>query len=116
MTLILGDVRLDLRQFPDLMPQRLGVAARQFLAAAAALSRLERPTSLQSLGGHQGPLVLGMTGLAAPFLLGLGCRGGAGLACGCCAAGRQRGVLRRLVQAGFQFRPSAPRSAVHNDP
>jgi hypothetical protein len=42
MSLILGDDRFDCRQIPNLMSQRIGIAAREFLAATAALGRFER--------------------------------------------------------------------------
>src|SRR3989304_123914 len=53
MTLVLGDVRLDLRQFPNLMPQRLRVAAGQLLAATPALGRFERLPPLALVGGTE---------------------------------------------------------------
>jgi hypothetical protein len=37
---ILGDVRLDLGQFPHLMTQRSGVPAAELFAATPALGRL----------------------------------------------------------------------------
>ena len=96
MPLILGHVRLDLGQFPHLVPQRLRVAARELRAAAPALGRPERLHVVTLVGGNQGPLVFLVAGLPAAFLLRLAfrrLRPGVRML----RAGRQRGVLRRLA-------------------
>lgn len=95
MQLILGDVRLDLRQFPDLMSLWLRIFASEFLAATAALARLELLDVIPLVGGPQRTLVFFVAGLPAPFLVGLGLlrrRLGVRML----RAGRQRGVLGRF--------------------
>ena len=100
MKLIFRHERSDLRHFPDLMPQRLGVISRQPVPTAATRRRLERHTSLHCSVGIKVRSCLGCPG-CPPRFLPEGCRGGAGLACGCCDAGRQRGILRSLVRAAI---------------
>jgi len=101
MPLVLGHMRLDLRQFPDLVPQRLGVAPGELLAAASALGRLQRLHLVAVLGGDQRSLVFLMPRLSAPFLLRPTLRG-RGFRVGMHRAGRQRGVLGRFSPA-FQL-------------
>ena len=88
MPLVFGHQRLDLGQFPDLMPQRFGVAARELRAAAATGRRFEdddfRGTRRWRI---KRPLVLGMAGLAATFAAAIFSFCGDGLACGCCELG-----------------------------
>ena len=111
MPLVLGHVRLDLGHFPDLMPQRLRVAARELRAAASALGRLESLHVVAFVGWNQRSFVLFVAGLAAAFLFGFSLRRlrpGVRML----RAGRQRGVLRRLalhlplqrLDPRFQFR------------
>jgi hypothetical protein len=73
--LVFCDVRLDLRQFPDLMPQRRRIASAQTLTATTALARFERLNVVALLRGEQRPLVLGMARLTASFPFRLGLRG-----------------------------------------
>ena len=110
MPLVFGHVRLDLGQFPHLMPQGCGIAAGEFLAAASALSRLERLHVVAVLGGDQRSLMFFVPRLSAAFLLRptLG-QGGFGM--GMHAAGRQRGVLGRLSPA-FQLLDGASSLAI----
>ena len=98
MPLVLTDQRLDLRQFPNLMPQRRGITAPQTPAALATNRRRERYHLLALIAGDQGPLVLGMPRLTARplFRLGLG-RSGFGV--GMLGTGRQRRILRGLVHS-----------------
>ena len=110
MPLILGDDRLDLGQFPHLMPQRLRVAARELRPAAAALGRPQRLHVVTLVAGDQRSLMFLVAGLPATFLLRLASgrlRPGVGML----RTGRQRGVLRRLA-----FSPAArvPRAAPFN--
>ena len=98
MPLVFGDVRLDLGQFPDLMPQRLGVAARKLPAATRHSVGLSGCTSSHWSAGDQGPLVLRVPGLAAAFLLRLA-SGRLRPVVRMLRAGRQRGVLWRLAFA-----------------
>ena len=102
MLLILGDDRLDLGQFPDLMPQRLGVAASKLPTTPPALSGFDHLNLIAIGTGQQRSLMLDVSRLTALFLLGfflLHRRFGVWMLAG----GRQRGVLRRLAQAGLEF-------------
>ena len=102
MKLIFRHEGSDLRHLPDLMPQRLGVISCQSVTTAATGRRLERHHLAAFLGGDQGPFVLGMTGLAASFLPGrLSRRRGLGMRV--LRTGRQRRILRGLVESRFQF-------------
>ena len=69
MPLILAHVRLDLGQFPHLVPQRLRVAAGGLRAAAPALGWPQRLHVVTLVGGNQGSLVFLVPGLPATFLL-----------------------------------------------
>jgi len=96
MPLVLGHVRLDLGQFPHLVPQRLRVAARELRAAAPTLGRLQRLHVVALVGGNQRPLVFLVAGLAATLLLRLVFRR-LRPSVWMLRARRQRGVLRRLA-------------------
>jgi hypothetical protein len=102
MTLIFADQRLDLRDLPDLMPQRRGIRTGKCSAAATAIHGLAGDDFLALLAGNQRPLVFGMPRLAAPWLWRLGLRP-RWLGVRMLAAGRQRGVARRLLRCR-QFR------------
>ena len=69
MTPVLGDVRLDLGQFPHLVAERGGVATAKRCPALAALARLELLDLVALAGGHERALVLLVPRLAAPLLL-----------------------------------------------
>jgi hypothetical protein len=99
MPLIFGDMGLDLGQFPDLVPSRLRVAARELSAATPALDRLQRLHVVALFGGDEGPLVLLVAGLPALLLFGARPRRRPGVRM--LNAGRERGVLWRL--AGLEF-------------
>jgi hypothetical protein len=104
--LILRHVPLDWRQFPNLMPPRLGVTAGQLRAATTALGGLQPVDFVALVRWQQGPLVLGVTRLPAALLLRLWF-GRNGLGVRMLRARRQRGILRRLPQARdfrLQFR------------
>ena len=58
MTPVLGDVRLDLGQFPHLVAERGGVATAKRCPALAALARLELLDLVALAGGHERALVL----------------------------------------------------------
>jgi hypothetical protein len=96
MPLVFGHMRLDRRQFPHLMPQRLRIAAGKLCSATAARGRLERLDLVALVRRHERPLVLLVPRLAAPFLLRRGrpCRR---LGVRMLRAGRKRRILRRLV-------------------
>src|SRR3990172_6462293 len=96
MTLVFGDVRLDLGKLPDLMPQRLGIAAAEPLTAAAALGRLEFLHLVAVLAGNQRPLVLRVSRLTAPPLLRLPFLDHR-LGVEMLRTGRQRRILRRFA-------------------
>ena len=96
MPLVFGHLRLDLGQFPHLMPQRLRVAARELRAATSAFGRFERLHVVALVGGNQRSFVFLVAGLPAAFLLRFAfrrLRPGVRML----RAGRQRGVLRRLA-------------------
>jgi hypothetical protein len=99
MLLILRDQGLDLRQLPDLVPQRLLVVACQRLLATSASPWLKRHHVLAYFNGNQGPLVSRMTRLAPTAFFGLGSLRRR-LAVRMLAAGRQGGILRRLLPPG----------------
>ena len=102
MQLIFGHMRLDGGNLPDLMPQRLGVAASQPLAATTARRRLDGDHVLALLAGKQRPIVLGMPRLTTRFLAALVARRRR-FGMGMLDTGRQRRIPRRLVQSRFQF-------------
>ncbi len=63
--LIFRNERLDFRQFPDLMADRLGIGPRQRSAAAPAGSRHAEDDLAALLRWNQRPLVFWVAGLAA---------------------------------------------------
>ena len=67
--MILRHVRLDLGQFPHLMPPGLRVAAREFRAATPALGRLDDLNVVALAARQQWPLMLLMARLSAAPLL-----------------------------------------------
>ena len=100
MQLELRDVRLDLGQFPHLMPQRLGSLPESLLLQRRHSVGLKLNV-VALLGGNQGSLLLLVTGLPATFLLRLAfprLRAGVGML----RAGGQRGILR--VQSNSRLR------------
>jgi hypothetical protein len=113
MALIFSHMRLDLGQFPYLMPQRLRVVARELRAATPTFAWLERFHFLAVFRRDQGSLVLFVAWLSATLLVrppSWRLRSGMGML----GAGRQRRVLRRLPSA-FQFRNS-PQQQFHERP
>ena len=101
MSLVFGHLRLDRRQFPHLMPQRLRIAARKLRPAAAACGWCECLDVVALLGRNQRPLVPGVTRLAASFLFRLGLlRRQPGM--GMLARWRQGRILRRLAEPRFE--------------
>ena len=103
MTLVLGDKRLDLRQFPNLMSQWSGIVTPQTSATLATRSRFKRHHFLALVGGNQRPLVLGVPRLTTRPVLRLGL-GRSRFGVGMLGTGRQRRILRGLVQTRCQFR------------
>ena len=111
MPLVFGHMRLDLGQFPHLMPQRLGVVARELRATTSAFGRFEWLHVVALVGGNQRSFVFLVAGLPAAFFLRLAFRR-LRLGVRMLRAGRQRGVLRRLafrlpfqrLDPCFQFR------------
>ena len=82
MTPVLGDVRLDLGQFPHLVAERGGVATAKRCPALAALARLELLDLVALAGGHERCLCFLCPGWPPRFFFDFGfCCGG--LACGC---------------------------------
>ncbi len=102
MTLVLGDKRLDLRQFPNLMPKGIAIVAPQRSATLAAGGRFKRHYFLALVGGNQRPLVLGVPRLTTRPVLRLGL-GRSRFGVGMLGTGRQRRILRGLVQTRCQF-------------
>ena len=74
MLLIFGNERLDFREFPNLMTNRFGIGAGQFIAAASAFGRHTPYDFLTLLAWNQGAFMFVMPGLAAAFA----CRFGLG--------------------------------------
>lgn len=72
MSLILGDERLNVGEFPDLLAERFGIHAAEFLATTPALGRHARHDNRALLGRNQFTQVLVVTGLAAALALRLG--------------------------------------------
>lgn len=72
MSLVFGDDRLDLRQVPNLVSQRIGILARKLLTATSAGVRLERLDLIARPGWDECPLVFPMAALAAPLSLAFG--------------------------------------------
>ena len=65
MALVFGDPGLDLRQFPNLVPQGLGIGAAQGCSAAATGRRHAGDDLLALFSGEERPLVFGVARLAA---------------------------------------------------
>ncbi len=98
MSPVLGDVRLDLGQFPHLVTQRVGIAAGQLAAAAPALRRLEFLHLVAVFARNERPLVFRVARLTAAALRRFPLprrRGRPGVRM--LRARWQRGVLRRLA-------------------
>jgi hypothetical protein len=93
MSLVFGDTWLDFRQFPNLVPQGLGIVAAQGCSAAAAGRRHAGNDVLALFGWQQKPLVLGVARLAAGAAWRLG-RGAGRLGMRVFGRGRQGGVRR----------------------
>lgn len=101
--LIFRDLRLDLGDFPDLVPERFDVVSGQGATAQATRRRLQADNLMTLLGRNQRPFVLGMPRLSASFLatlLLLRSR----FSMGMLGARRQRRISRRFFQLGFQVR------------
>ncbi|QDU59442.1 hypothetical protein Pan216_02700 [Planctomycetes bacterium Pan216] len=107
MTTVLRDHRLDFREFPHLMPQRIGVLSRQRRVATPAGLRQQRHDFLAFLGGNQRTFVFLMTWLATTLPL-RSRRLARCLGMRVLTAGRQRRVPRVLGRSKcfFQFRDS----------
>jgi hypothetical protein len=69
MALVFGHQGLDLRQFPDLMPQRLRITAGEFLATTSAFGQFESLHVVALVAGNQRSFVFFMAGLPAAFRL-----------------------------------------------
>jgi hypothetical protein len=65
MPLIRGDERSDRGTFPDRVPERSGVGTRAAFAAPSARFGLEGANGLARVGGEEGALMLGVSGLSA---------------------------------------------------
>lgn len=65
MALVFGDAGFELRQFPNLVPQGLGINAAQGRSEAAAGRRHARDDLLALLSGEQRPLVFAVARLTA---------------------------------------------------
>jgi hypothetical protein len=106
MPLVFRDQRLDLGNFPDLVPQRFRVTASERFTTPPTCLGFERDDGLTLLGGNQRPFVFGMSRLTAGLLAGrLALR--RGLRVWMLRAGRQRRILGRLVDTRFQLRHPA---------
>lgn len=65
MLLVFGNERLDVRQFPDLLAERLGIGALEGFAATSAGARHARHALLALRAGKQGSCVFVMAWLTA---------------------------------------------------
>lgn len=101
MPLILGDHRLDLRQFKDLVPERFRIVACESLPATPTMIRLQRNRFGHLARRHECSLMFLVPFLSAAFSLrfrfGFGSLGVRML-----AGGRQRRVLRSHAKPRFQ--------------
>ncbi len=102
MLLIFRHVGLDFGKFPHLMPQRLGICAGELLAATSALLGFQRLDIVTLFGRQECSLVLGVPWLPTALFPGLRLAG-RGFCVRMLSAGRQRRVLRCLVELLFQF-------------
>ena len=106
MATIFDDQRLDLGQFPHLMPPWLSIAPRQLPPASPTSRGLQLDDTLTLRGGNQRPLAPGMPRLSPVLPLRFPLRR-RWLRMRMLRTGRQRRVLRRLLQRPhfrFQFR------------
>src|SRR6056297_400001 len=107
-SLIFGDGGPDRGQFPDLLPQRLVVAASQFLAASPARLRIKRHQFVDIFERNQLAFVFLVTGLPPSFSLLGGIPRLAGrlraLGVRVLRRRRQRRIVRRHLQPLFQLR------------
>ena len=104
--LVLRDQRLDLRQFPHLMPQRFGIVAQQLDSASTTGGGPEQHYVLALVRRKQRPLVFRVPRLAATLLP--GSRLPRGLCMRMLCTGRQRRVLRRLSTFQLGDAPCEP--------
>ena len=102
-TLIFDHQRLDLRQVPDLVPQRRRILSRQFVSATATRGGPAGHHVLAFATGDQRPLVFGVPRLAATGLLRTLPGGPLGLGVRMFRTGRQGRIAGRFPRAG-QFR------------
>jgi hypothetical protein len=99
MALVFGHLRLDVGQFPHLMPQRLRGAAAELRSTTSAFSRFEQLHAVAFVAGNQRSFMLFVAGLPTAFRPGFPfrrMRPGMWIL----RTGRQRGVLRRLALIG----------------
>ena len=102
MLLVFRHMGFDFGKFPHLMPQRLRVCAGELLAATSALLGFQRLDIVTLFGRQECSLVLGVPWLPTALFPGLRLAG-RGFCVGMLSAGRQRRVLRCLVEPRFQF-------------
>jgi hypothetical protein len=99
---VFGDEGFNLRQLPNLMPQRFGIGSAQRSAAASAFRRQARDDGLTLFGRQQRAFVFAVTGLSALVALRLGFgpyRLGVWVGCGW----RFGGIGGIEAEFGFQF-------------
>ena len=110
MPLIFGHDRLDLGEFPDLMPQRFRVAARELRAATSALGRSQR-LHVVALVRLESAVVRVSHGRAARHVsFWIFAFGGCGRLCGCCVLGGSEefwGVLPFTCRSNSSIRASS---------
>ncbi len=102
--LVFGNDRPDRRQLGYLVARIPGIVPAQGCLTVATALRLDHDDRVHLGAGQQRPLAQGMAGLAAGSATRrrpLGALGDLGRSI---RGGRQRGVARVLLQAGFQFR------------
>jgi hypothetical protein len=117
MLLVFGNDRLDFGKFPNLMTQRLGIAALKLFAATPTFGG-HAGHDLLALGrGKQIAFVFLVAWLAATFAFGLGLARGGWLIMRVCCRRRHRGVGGRFFarELSFEFRDAREEILKHGD-
>lgn len=106
MLLIFRHDRIDIRQLPYLMPNRLGIDARQILATLSTLRGNTRNDILTLIRGNEWTFVFIVTGLTAAFAFGFAI-GVRRLVVWMGGRWRLRRVIGSDVGISFEFRESS---------
>src|SRR5437016_1313701 len=104
MLLVFRNDRLDFGKFPNLMTQRLGIAALEFVAATPAFGWHAGHNLLALLRGNQIAFVFPVAWLAAPFAFGFWFVLGRRLIVRVSCRRRLGGIGGILAKLGLKFR------------